>query len=99
MYCLKEKSSIYNAYSLTAGSYISGEVNLAVILRILAGDAAMYLAAIFDIYSDHYAKIIYEVLTQWIIPSDIGMINMTKYLGDDISMERVNYSMQPIANE
>ena len=29
-------------------------------------------------------------MTQWIIPSDIEMINITKYLGDDMAMERVS---------
>ena len=32
----------------------------------------------------------YEFLTKWIISSDIGTMNMSKYLGDDTAINRVS---------
>ena len=84
---LKNKSIIYNAHNLNMIGYISGEAKLAVILRDLASNDAVDLVKIFVIYSDHCTKIMYKVLTLWIIPSEIGMINMTKYLEDDCDMD------------
>ena len=91
---LKDKISMYNAHTLTTCGYISGEVKLAVTLRLLAGGDELDLATIFDIYSDYFIKIMYDVLTQWIIPSNVEMINMMKYLGNDMAMEQVSMDFQ-----
>ena len=50
---LKGKDSMYDANCKTTGGYISGEVKLAVTLRLLAGGDALDLGLIFDIGSNH----------------------------------------------
>lgn len=87
---LKDKCQKYDALSKTNRGYISGEVKLAITLRLLAGSDALDLGVIFDIYPDNCIKIMYEVLLKWIIPSDIGMMNMIKYVGDDEAMDKVS---------
>lgn len=66
--------------------YISGEDKLVAMLHLLADNDALDLATIFDIYTYHCTQIMYDVLTQWIIPSNIDRVNMTKYLGNYFSM-------------
>ena len=81
---------IYNAYSVVTGGYIYGKAKIDMTLCILTGGDAIDLVTIFDINSDHCIKLIYEFLTHWIIPSDIGIINMTKYLGGNTTIARVS---------
>ena len=95
---LKDKCQMYKALCKTTAGYVSGEVKLAVTLRLLAGGDAYDLGVIFDIDPDWITKIMYEVLLKWIIPSDIGMMNMTKYLGDDEAMEKVSIGFSQRSN-
>ena len=81
---------IYDANVLATGGYISGEVKLAITVRLLAGGDALDLAVIFDIYPTHLATIMKEVLMYWIIKPNIGKINMFKYLSDIEAMNRVS---------
>lgn len=62
---LKDKCQMYQALSKTNGGYISGEVKLVITLHLLAGSDTLDLGIIFDIYSDHTTKIMYEVLLKW----------------------------------
>ena len=55
---------MYESYCLTSGGYITGEVKFAVILRLLAGGSALDLAVMFDISSNHYNGMMYEVLSK-----------------------------------
>ena len=95
---LKDKCPKYEGLSKTNGGYISGEVKLAVTLRFLAGGDALDLGVIFDIYPDNCNKIMYDVLLKWIIPSDIGMMNMIKYVGDDEAMDKVSNGFSKRSN-
>ena len=81
---------IYQANCATTGRYISGEIKLAVSIRILAGGDPLDIALIFDISSNYCKTIMYEVIEQWIIPSKIGNINMNAYLEDEMAMSRVS---------
>ena len=69
---------------------MSGKVKLGITLRLLAGGDALYLAVMFDVHSDHCTKIIYDILLKWIINTDIGDMNMTRYLGDKAAMLKVS---------
>ena len=44
---------MYDAHVLASGGYISGEVKLAITIRLLAGGDALDLALIFDVYPSH----------------------------------------------
>ena len=95
---MKNKCQNYEAISKTNGGYVSGEVKLAVTLRLLAGGDALDLGVIFDIYPDNITTTMYDVLLKWIIPSDIGKMNMTKYLGDDDTMDKVSLGYSKRSN-
>lgn len=87
---LKENILMYNALSLTTWGYISGEVALAVTLRLFAVINTMNFATIFDIYSNHCTFIMHKVFDTVDNSCDIGMLNMTKHLEDNVSIERVS---------
>ena len=87
---LKGKDNMYDVNIITTGGYIAGEVKLGITLHLLAGGDALDLGVIFDIYSITCQQILHDVLLHWIIETDIGNINMTKYLNDDDAMARVS---------
>ena len=64
---LKGKDPMYEANTQTTGGYISGEVKLAITLRLLAGGDALDLGVMFDVQTYHCNKIMYDVLKFWII--------------------------------
>ena len=83
-------TNIYNAHVLTTGGYISGEVKLAITIRLLAGGDALDLAIIFDIYPSYLQIIMKDVLANWIIQPNIGKIDMLKYLNNFEDMSKVS---------
>ena len=95
---LKGHCPIYDANVVAVGGYISGEIKLAIAIRILAGGDALDLAVIFDIYPTHISAILNEVLIYWIIKPNIGKINMKKYLGDKEAMNRVSEGFSKRSN-
>ena len=86
----KGKDPMYDANVKATGGYISGEVKVAIALRLLAGGDALDLAVMFDVHSDHCTVILYQVLLHWIIKPNIGNLNMKKYLGDKEAMAKVS---------
>ena len=95
---LKGTDPMYEANTKTTGGYISGEVKLAITLRRLAGGDALDLGVIFDVQTDHCNKIMYEVLLKWIMKTDIGDLNMSKYLGDKQAMAKVSAGFSKRSN-
>ena len=91
-------SKMYDAHVLSSCGYMSGEVKLAITIRLLAGGDALDLAVIFDIYPSHLQKIMKEVLMYWIIIPNIGKINMMKYLNDIEAMNKVSQGFAKRSN-
>ena len=86
---LSGTNAMYDANILATGGYISGEVKLAITIRLLAGEDTLDLAVIFDIYHIHVVTIIKEVLMYWIIKPNIGKTNIIKYLKNIEAMNKV----------
>ena len=74
----------------TTGGYISGEIKLAITLRLLAGGSNYDLSVLFDIYQSHCNAIMIDVLKNWIIATDIGDINIEKYLHNTAAMSQIS---------
>ena len=81
---------MYYANCATTGGFISGEVKIAITIRLLAGGNPLDIAVIFDVSSCHTKTIMYYVIIKWIIPSKIGDIDMKSYLEDEEAMARVS---------
>ena len=95
---LREKDNMYIAHEKTSGGYISGEIKLAITLRLLAGGDSYDLGVIFDISSRTCERILYEVLENWIINTKIGEINIEDYLNDVSEMEKVSQGFSTRSN-
>ena len=89
---------MYDTNVYITGGYLSGEVNLGIILRLLSGGDALDLAVMFDIRSDHCTKIMYDVLLKWIIHTDIRDLNMIRYLSDKSAMSKVSKGFSKRSN-
>ena len=85
---------MYNAHVKTCGGYISGEVKVAVTLRILAGGDALDLGVIFDIVPKKRNMIVFSVLNNWVNKPNIGGIDMHAYLNNTDAMENVSIGFQ-----
>ena len=90
--------SIHNAHKVTSGGYISGEVKLAIALRMLAGGSSLDLAVIFDVSVSHCRKIFIDVLKDWIIKPNIGLIDIESYLKDENAMRSVSEGFSKRSN-
>ena len=80
---------MYTAHMNTSGGYISGEVKLALTIRMLAGGNPLDLSVIFDISRAHCKTIFIDVLVDWIIGINIGKMDIASYMNDDEAMRRV----------
>ena len=80
------RDKMYDDNTLNNGRYISREEKLTITLRLLGGGDALELGVIFDVHSDHCARLMYEVLLQWIIHPNIGNLGMIKCFLDEQAM-------------
>ena len=69
-------SIMASANMATTGCFISGEVKLAITLRLLAGGSILDLAILFDVSDSHVKTLFVQVLKDWIIQSNIGHIDI-----------------------
>ena len=70
------KVKIKCANTKTSGGYISGELHIAITLRILATSDALDLDIIFYIESCYITTMMYTVLLNYVIVINIGSINI-----------------------
>ena len=82
-------SRMYRAHCRTSGGFISGEMKLAITIRMLAGWSPLDLAILFDVSESHCKTLFIKVLKNWIIQPNIGKIDIESYLSDDAAMKRV----------
>jgi hypothetical protein len=78
-----------NANEATTSGFISGEVKLAITLRMLAGGSYLDLFLIYDVFETYAYTILHETVADWICNDEIIPINGKKYLNDMIHMKDV----------
>ena len=93
-----QSAKIHNAHCYTSGGYISGEVKLAISLRLLAGGDAYDLAVMFDIGHRWCKQILYDVLNNWIVGINLGNIDIESYLNNEEEMNRVSRGFSKRSN-
>ena len=72
-----------------SGGFISGEIKLAITIRMLAGRSSLDLAVLFGVSVSHCQTVFIKVLTDWIIKLNIGQIDIESYLSNNDAMKRV----------
>ena len=80
----------YKANMSTTGGYISGEIKVAIALRMLAGGSYLDLFLIYDIFHSHAFSILHEVVTMWFCNDEIICINGKDYIKDVNRMKEVS---------
>ena len=84
------ESSMYNASLKTSGGWISGEVKLAMTLRILAGASYLDMFLWFNVNPDNVCKFFREVVRDWICNEKVISINyFDDVLENDEAIDRI----------
>jgi hypothetical protein len=81
--------SISRAHGATSSGFVSGEIKVAITLRILAGGSYLDLFVIYNIFQTHAYKIFHDTLKNWICNDEIFSINGEQYLNDLEAMKEV----------
>ena len=89
---------MYNAHVKLTGGYISGEVKLVITQHLFASRDSYELTVVFDVYSNYYNMIIYDVMMNWIINHNLVNLNMLKFLGDKTAMEKISKGFSARSN-
>lgn len=89
-YIVEEKqTNILRAHEHTTGGFVSGEVKLALTLRLLAGGSYMDLALLFDVGFSTAYEIMHKVIKEWILDDRLVKINGVDYCEDEEHMAKV----------
>ena len=83
------QTNILHAHEKTTGGFVSGEVKLALTLRLLAGGSYMDLALLFDVGFSTAYEIFHKVIKDWILDDRLVKINGIDYCEDKERMRKV----------
>ena len=91
-YTDEKKFNMFNANGATTGGYLSGEVSVAITLRVLAGGSKFDIGALFDIHFNSVNRIFWNVMKNWIDSDLFYEIHIKNYLDDPVrARECANY--------
>ena len=74
---------------------LSGEVKLALTLRLLGGGTYLDMALLFDVSFNHVHKIVRNVMSNWLLNESFHPIRGVQYCEDD---EKMNASESLVGN-
>lgn len=92
------ETSMYQAHSKTSSGYISGEIKLAITIRMLAGGDPYDLGVLFDISDKWCRQMFTYVLKNWIVDINLGEMDITSYLTDEKELDRVSKGFSKRSN-
>ena len=81
--------NILFAHAQSTGGFVSGEIKLAITLRILGGATYMDCALLFEISFNHAHKIVKSVVQDWLLHKSFYPISGITYCRDDAKMREV----------
>jgi len=82
--------NIVHAHDQSTGGFITGEVKLAITLRVLGGGSYMDIALLFGISFNHAHKIMGYVIQNWLTHPFFYPIDGIKYCSDELRMREVS---------
>jgi hypothetical protein len=80
---LNKQKNLLAAHEHTTGGFISGEVKLAITLRMLAGGSYLDLALLYEMGQSSAHIIFHQVVAEWINDERLVDINGIKYISDE----------------
>ena len=81
--------NMMSAHEAHQGGFISGEVKLALTLRLLAGGSYLDLALLYEVGSSYAHEIFKYVLDNWILDDKLVKISGFEYLNDEERLSKV----------
>ena len=69
--------------------FVSGEVKLALTLRLLAGGSYLDMCLLYEVVSTYAYKIFHFVIQEWILDDRLVKINGVEYMQDRVRLEEV----------
>ena len=84
-----KSANILHAHEQSTGGFISGEIKVALTLRILAGGSYLDLALLFETGQTYVHEIFHNVIKNWILDDRLVNINGLDYLSDEEMMAEV----------
>lgn len=81
--------NILFAHAQSTGGFVSGEIKLAITLRILGGATYMDCALLFEVSFNHAHKIVKSVVQDWLLHKSFYPISGIRYCCDDAKMREV----------
>ena len=91
-------NNIVFAHYNSMGGFVSGEIKLAITMRILGGGSYLDCALFFEVSFNHAHKIFNEVVTEWLCHPSFNAINGIKYCRDDDEMNAVAMQFSQSSN-
>ncbi len=85
----KTTKQMNTAHLQSTGGFISGEIKVAITLRLLAGGTYMDLALLYEVSFSYSYSIFHYVINNWINDEKFVSINGDQYLKDDALMSKV----------
>ena len=86
----KEKVQMMNAHEGSTGGFISGEIKLALTLRMLAGGSYLDLSLLYEMGTHYAYDIFHDVLENWILYLMIILLkSMVLIMNDDERLQKV----------
>jgi hypothetical protein len=82
-YECSSEGRMFRAHQRTSGGYISGEVKVAIALRILAGASYLDVGCIFGVHHQYVPKIFLEVISKWFSLNEISPLALDENLDDE----------------
>ncbi len=82
-------TNILHAHENSTGGFVSGEVKLALTLRLMAGGSYLDLALLFDVGFSTAYEIFHKVIKDWILDDRLVKINGIDYCEDEERMSKV----------
>ncbi|EJK58257.1 hypothetical protein THAOC_21635 [Thalassiosira oceanica] len=88
---LVRMSKLMRAHENTTGGFISGEIKLALTLRLLAGGSYLDLSLLFECGSSTAYEIFHKVIREWICSKDKPLVNINgkDFIDDEERMAAV----------
>ena len=80
---------LMKCHEKSTGGFISGEVKLAITLRILAGGSYLDLALLYDTSSSYAYEIFHSVIKNWILDDKLVKISGADYMNNEKRLEEV----------
>ena len=82
-------TNLFIAHQESTGGFVSGEIKLAIALRVLGGASYLDCSLFFEVSFNHAHKIFKEVIENWIGHRSFFPINGIEYCSDDAKMRAV----------